>query len=292
MAGRELCIPIPTKSGTGRALGQSETINLIRSTGRGVGFVDYLWNLGQVVKVGFIRGNDVQHELVKQGFKIYEETGINLKFAFIPNYLEADIRVSFLRGDGEGSWSVIGTNTRTVSSRQPTMNISLDTLANALHEIWHSLGGGHEHGSPNSKIPFDKAAVERIFKAKYGWSAAQIESQLYRVYNNENLILTEYDRDSISQYPISNDLTIGDFEIKLNKTLSKLDIVTLLMMYPPDTAQPIAATDSAPPIIVPMSATIQEPIPEKTIKIINPKPNYKTAYTFAGLAAAIYLGTR
>ncbi|MEM1122949.1 MAG: hypothetical protein AAGJ18_21065 [Bacteroidota bacterium] len=266
MAGREMCIPRIPK-------------------GRGVGFLSYRWAQGQTVTIGFIGGTTAQHQLVKQGYQIYKDVKINLDFDYLDDYTKADIRVSFLRGATDGSWSEIGTSAKSVSKRQPTMNISLDTLANVLHEIWHSLGGGHEHGSPNSRILWDKEFIELVFASRYGWSKAQIQSQLYNRYTDQNLLVTDYDPESISHYPISSDLTLDNFSVPLNKTLSKGDKITLLRMYPPiGTMTPQETSRATTAEMEELAATIAD---ENSGKIINPKPNYATpiiATALAGLA--------
>jgi len=85
---------------------------------------------------------------VRDAFKVWTDTGVNLNFVEIkqPTKLaDADIRIAFLRG--EGSYSLIGTDSRRYYTHRESLNIGWDVegpnRGTAILEIGHALGLYH-----------------------------------------------------------------------------------------------------------------------------------------------------
>ena len=55
-------------------------------------------------------------------------------------------------------------------------------------------------------------------------------------YSPDDVQHSDFDRDSIMQYPVDNELTIGDFEIGWNTVLSDMDKAFISRAYPFDDA--------------------------------------------------------
>ena len=106
-------------------------------------------------------------------------------FVLVENGRDADIRCQFSRG--QGSWSYVGTDAKSITRSRPTLNIGwsiASDYATALHEVGHAIGMGHEHSNPNSKLRFDVGRTYQYFGgAPNNWSVATVQSQIFSKWN-------------------------------------------------------------------------------------------------------------
>jgi hypothetical protein len=151
----------------------------------------------------------------------------------------AEIRISFAE---EGfSWSTVGTDALTVPRAEPTMNygwLEPDTdLAEyqrvVRHEFGHAVGMIHEHQNPDAAgtIPWDKPKVYAYY-ARQGWSKADVDANLFDVYDTDTTNFTTFDPTSIMQYAIPEELTIGTYSVGWNTALSPTDVAFMRTQYP------------------------------------------------------------
>jgi len=117
---------------------------------------------------GPFAGNTANVNLVKDGFKVWEDVGIGIAFEQVNEITEAEIRIGFLR-DGR-SWSYVGRDNLDIPGQfERTMNFGWDLTQDPrgvdtpVHEIGHALGFPHEHQNPNSGIVWDEQAVYDYF---------------------------------------------------------------------------------------------------------------------------------
>ena len=114
------------------------------------------------------KGSKNQMAAVRKGFRMWEQTGIGLRFKEVKKREEANIRIAFMEDDG--SWSYIGRDIRTRRKDPRTMNFGwnvatrdrhngIDTI---LHEIGHTLGFPHEHQNPFAGIVWNKKSGLRV----------------------------------------------------------------------------------------------------------------------------------
>lgn len=206
-----------------------------------------MWRPGAVLKVRLDGGSEFVRNKVRTIAPVWSSYA-NIRFQFV-NSGNADIIVTF--GDDGQSWSAIGTDAVDDGRRfihnftqLGTMHFGWFTDETSdeefrrviLHEFGHALGFEHEHLHPQNGIPWDR---EKVYAA-YGtppnaWDRGKVDQNVFRALSVTNTQFSQYDRTSIMHYAISNDLTIGDFEVPWNTTLSETDKAFAKTVYPPGT---------------------------------------------------------
>ena len=149
-----------------------------------------------------------------------------------------DIRVSFL---ASGYWSVLGTEAKRVSRSEPTMSLSFHSSPGAtelrrvtLHEFGHALGLIHEHQQPLSTIQWDYVKTHQYFEGPPNcWSPQKVDANVIRRQAaGADLATTEFDPESIMQYPVDPSLTTDGRGNGWNTDFSPLDKRFIARQYP------------------------------------------------------------
>ncbi len=196
-----------------------------------------LWQNGRTLKVRFLDGAAAVQEKVRAIAAEWEDAA-NLSLQFVTSGT-AEIRISFAE---EGfSWSTVGTDALTVPRAEPTMNYGwlepdtelVEYRRVVRHEFGHALGMIHEHQNPDAagKIPWDKPKVYAYY-ARQGWSKADVDANLFDVYDTDTTNFTTFDPTSIMQYAIPEELTIGTYSVGWNTALSPTDVAFMRTQYP------------------------------------------------------------
>ena len=193
-----------------------------------------LWPIGTRIKVRFLDGDaDVRRKVEERAHTWSDFANIKFDFGNDPN---AEIRISFQE---EGSWSYLGTVAKQIPKAEATMNYGWLTPESedeeysrvVLHEFGHALGAFHEHQNPDVNIPWDKEAVYAYY-ARQGWSRLQVDRNLFEAYSPDGVRNSRFDRASIMLYAVDNALTIGDWEVGWNRSLSEQDKAFIKAQYP------------------------------------------------------------
>jgi hypothetical protein len=194
-----------------------------------------LWANGRTLKIAFIDGPDAEH---KQ--KIIDAASqwlpyINLKFEFVDD-LQGEIRIATRNNDNS---SMLGTDALLIHPDWPTMNLGVkpeheDFEVIVTHEFGHALGAMHEHQHPKANIPWDKPKVYELYQNREmnPLTKEQIDRNLFEPFNTLEAIYTPYDRKSIMHHPVANTLTLGNWEIPINRKISKKDKKLMKLLYP------------------------------------------------------------
>lgn len=195
------------------------------------------WKPGRTISISFLDGDYALHKRVRYYANKWLDCA-NLKFNWISGRSEAgEVRITFARG---GSWSYLGTDALVIPRPRPTMAFGwIDAGSGAdevrrvvLHEFGHMLGLGHEQAHPEVAIPWDKDAAYAYYARTNGWSRSEVDAQVFQRYAVGQTNFSKYDRRSIMGYAISNELTIGDFEVPWNTKRSKTDRAFVRTQYP------------------------------------------------------------
>jgi Astacin (Peptidase family M12A) len=194
------------------------------------------WRAASTLTIGFVGNPDpIVKERIIDKAKLWLPH-INLTFDFVENG-PAKIRIATTWG--LGSWSYIGTDALLIEEPQPTMNFGWlrpDTSDEeyervVVHEFGHALGAIHEHQHPDAGIPWDTDKVYAYYADTNGWNQDEVDNNIFAKYDHSQLNSSEYDPASIMHYAVPNALTMGDWEVPWNTSLSDLDKAFMEKLY-------------------------------------------------------------
>ena len=197
------------------------------------------WDNGRRISVAFLDGlGEVQERVIPFAKQWEQYANLTLDFSPLPAGATPDIRISF---EQEGSWSYLGTDALGIRETLPTMNYGWLTPDVSdreyervvVHEFGHALGAIHEHQSPGATIPWDKPAVYAYYGGPpNNWSKADVDVNLFELYDQTITQFSQFDPASIMLYAIPNELTVGDYEVGWNTKLSDTDKTFIATLYP------------------------------------------------------------
>ncbi|MGN4047456.1 M12 family metallopeptidase [Pseudomonas sp. SM4] len=194
-----------------------------------------LWANGRTLTIAFIDDVDPDHKRKIMEAAVRWIPYVNLSFEFVDD-LQGDIRIATKNNYNS---SMLGTDALLIHPDWPTMNLGVkpdheDFETIVTHEFGHALGAMHEHQHPQADIPWDKPKVYDYYQNREmgPLTPEQVDFNLFTPFNTLEAIYTEYDRKSIMHHPVSNDLTLGDWENPINREISKKDIKMMSLLYP------------------------------------------------------------
>lgn len=154
----------------------------------------------------------------------------NLKFIFVDNPQEADIRVDF--DVTKGSWSYLGVDCLDYSYPETTLNLGWIDCPTILHEFGHVLGMFHEHQNTRGKsIKWDKEKVYNWAKTTQGWDKTVTDNNIFNHYDLNLTNGSVYDPLSIMLYFFPAWLTTDNIGTQINNKLSGTDVLWINNMY-------------------------------------------------------------
>lgn len=197
-----------------------------------------MWPNGQRLRVRFLGGTASQQSIARTQAEWWTEKA-NLRFEFGADP-QAEIRVAFDPGDG--AWSYVGTDCRSIPLDQPTMNLGFMDGGTAGHEFGHAIGLGHEHQNPEGGIQWNEAVVIRALSGPpNNWTEAQIRHNVLDKYSVEQVIGTAFDRKSIMLYFFPGSWVTSGIGTESNEVLSETDqrFIGSARAYPKDVRPPV-----------------------------------------------------
>jgi cell wall-associated NlpC family hydrolase len=177
---------------------------------------------------------------------------VNIKFRETKG--RGDIRLARTRGDGY--WSYVGTDIRSIPANQPTLNLDSFTMATpdseflrvVPHEFGHSAGFPHEHMRGELVSLLDPEKTIAYFGQHYGWSADETEQQVLTPLSEASIRGTPHaDATSIMCYQIDGSCTKSGQPIPGGLTIDDSDYDFAAKLYPVATPPPPAPPPPPPP---------------------------------------------
>ncbi|MDH4271475.1 MAG: M12 family metallopeptidase [Candidatus Aminicenantes bacterium] len=189
------------------------------------------WINGSTLSVCFLSGSAAEQAVAREQAGWWARVA-NLKFDF-NNAPSADIRVSFDPGDG--AWSYIGTDCKSIPLSEATMNLGFLDGGTAAHELGHAIGLAHEHQNPAGGIQWNEAVVlKEMAKSPNFWNEEETRHNILRKYSADQINGTDFDPDSIMLYFFPATWTVNGIGTKANEILSSMDkaFIAGAKMYP------------------------------------------------------------
>jgi hypothetical protein len=198
----------------------------------------YIWTPGQTIRVKFLNGDSFLQQKVIQYASEWMNYA-NLKFAFVPAYEDADIKINF--DSSNTSWSYYGNSSQSIAQNSASMNFGWFNASTpdsefsrtTIHEFGHAIGMVHEHQQPNVDIPWNKPAVYAYFGGYPNfWNAQQVDNNIFNRFNSFETNSSGYDKASIMHYFFPDGLTTDGSTFTQNNVLSPTDKSFIGQVYP------------------------------------------------------------
>lgn len=211
-------------------------------------YIDKKWVNGTNLSYYFFptgpwSGPPEEMDLVRDGFNVWDDTGIGLKFEEVTDIDGAEVRIGFLQDNR--AWSFVGRDVIDIPGQhERTMNFGWRIGSDrrgvdvAVHEIGHTLGFPHEHQNPFSGIVWDEEAVYAYFGGPpNNWPRDRTFRNVLRKLPAAAAEGSEWDPDSIMHYGFPSGLILQPPEYQGGITpalgLSDDDIAEVKRFYPP-----------------------------------------------------------
>jgi hypothetical protein len=148
-----------------------------------------------------------------------------------------DVRISF---SPDGYWSYLGTDTALIPKDQQTMNLqdfSMDTPESEYHrvvrhETGHTLGFAHEHMRKELVSRIDPAKAYPYFLATQGWDRTTVDQQVLTALDENSIMGTPADQDSIMCYQLPGQITFDGLPIRGGLDIDASDYAFAALLYP------------------------------------------------------------
>jgi hypothetical protein len=212
-----------------------------------VRYLDRKWVNGTTLRYAFFRigpwaGPESEIELVRQGFGVWSDVGIGIKFQEVSSISEAEIRIGFLQSGY--TWSYVGRDVIDIPGQgERTMNFGWSIAGDSrgvdvpVHEIGHTLGFPHEHQNPFAGIVWDEEAVYSHF-ARQGWTREDTDRNVLSKLSTTEVEGSNWDPDSIMHYGFPAGLILQPEEysagISPDLGLTDIDRERARIFYPPN----------------------------------------------------------
>lgn len=194
-----------------------------------------LWANGRTLKVAFLDAPEPYHRNKIIAAARRWLPFVNLKFEFVED-TRGDIRIATTNNDNS---SMLGTDALLIHPDHPTMNLGVkpehaDFEVIVIHEFGHALGAMHEHQHPQANIPWNKPKVYEFYQNREmnPLTPQQVDHNLFAAFDTLDAIFTTYDKKSIMHHPVPNSLTLGNWEVLINRRISRKDKRLMRLLYP------------------------------------------------------------
>ena len=234
------CIPPPEPWMEGQALQAAKAMGAPVGIQRIAVVINKRWNVpasgSLTLGVRFLdTANAELKAKILTHMNAWYDKGVAVKFA--ESVQNAVIRIA--RTAGSGYWSYLGTDILSIPAAQPTMNLDSFSLSTpdreyarvVRHETGHTLGCPHEHMRPALVSKLDRAKTIAYFQQTQGWSPQETTQQVLTPLNEQSLMGTPVDEDSVMCYQLPGQITISGLPIKGGLDINDSDAAFMASVY-------------------------------------------------------------
>src|SRR4029077_12718251 len=112
--------------------------------------------------------------------------GARTNVTFTESSTDPQVRIARMSGPDGGYWSYVGTDIKSISATDPTMNLEGFTMQTpesefhrvVRHETGHTLGCPHEHMRRELVAKIDPKKAIKYFGQTQGWSPQEVRQQV------------------------------------------------------------------------------------------------------------------
>lgn len=168
----------------------------------------------------------------------------NVAFAWTQSAPSADVRLTLA---GDGYWSYLGTDVRSIAPGEPTMCLEGFTMSTpegeyrrvVRHETGHTLGFPHEHLRAALVAKLDPQRTIAYFQRVVGWPRQMTIQQVLTPLRESDLTVIDQGRAdalSIMTYQLSGECTVDGKPIQGGSDIDDQDRALAAKVYPKATA--------------------------------------------------------
>jgi hypothetical protein len=141
---------------------------------------------------------------------------------------------------GDGYWSYLGTDIRSIPAGEPTMSLQGFSLSTpdseydrvVCHEFGHTLGCPHEHERPEILSLLDVEKTVALFDRLYGWDRQTVMQQVFSPIAADTIRATAPDTRSIMCYDFPASITKSGQAIPGGDKIDAIDGQFIATQYP------------------------------------------------------------
>ena len=193
------------------------------------------WKPGQVIKVYFLNGTEIERGAVEHYAREWEKYG-NFKFEFHQErktQKEHTVLIKFeAQRPGVAGWSSLGRGTESIEHNSMSFAVGTRHEGTILHEFGHTLGFGHEQDSPGGAADWIPEAAYKYFREHYKWDRKKVDEEIFNKVSDASVDWTAFDHESTMAYGLPGELFKSGRPLGSGSFLSVGDKQAIAKMYP------------------------------------------------------------
>ena len=195
-----------------------------------------LWPQKSALRIRFTNGEaSLRQRVMACAAQWFAETNLRLEVLPRNSKEKGDIRIAFATKGP--SWSYVGIDARSVTEKEPTMQLAVGTNTpdaefnrTVLKQFGHALGLLQEHQNPNGDIEWN---VDGVIEDLKDWSRRDIDNNLLKAAAPTNPPYRSFDPESVMLQEIPGRWLRSNRPLGGGTELSASDKAFIARLYPP-----------------------------------------------------------